>query len=89
MITLNQFVDIVADSVFAGNVAVAGVVIFVATMAVVFMIMKRNVFASLVIAIPVTFVYSMLGVLSIDLTLILIVVCVLGLATVSKKTLGE
>lgn len=89
MITLNQFVDIVADSVFAGNVAVAGVVIFVVTMAVVFMIMKRNVFASLVIAIPVTFVYSMLGVLSIDLTLILIVVCVLGLATVSKKTLGE
>lgn len=89
MITLNQFVDIVADSVFAGNVAVAGVVIFVVTMAVVFMIMKRNVFASLVIAIPVTFVYSMLGVLSMDLTLILIVVCVLGLATVSKKTLGE
>lgn len=89
MITLNQFVDIVADSVFAGNVTVAGVVIFIATMAVVFMIMKRNAFASLVIAIPVTFVYSMLGVLSLDLTLILIVVCVLGLATVSKKTLGE
>ena len=89
MITLNQFVDIVADSLFSGNTAVAGVVIFVVTMAMVFMLMKRNVFASLVIAIPVTFVYSMLGVLSMDLTLILIVVCVLGLATVSKKTLGE
>lgn len=89
MITLDQFVDIVADSLFSGDVAVAGVVIFVVTMAVVFMLMKRNVFASLVLAIPVTFVYSMLGVLSMDLTLILIVICVLGLATVSKKTLGE
>lgn len=89
MITIDQFTDIVADSLFSGDTMVAGVVIFVVTLAVVFMLMKRNVFASLVIAIPVTFVYSMMGILSLDLTLILIVICVLGLATVSKKTLGE
>lgn len=89
MITLDQFVSIVGDSVFAGNVGAAGIVIFAFTLAVIFVLMKKNVFASLLIAIPTAFVYSMLGVLSTDMMVILIVVCVLGLATVSKKSLGE
>lgn len=89
MITIGQFQDILAGSLFGGDVGIAGVVIFAVTLAVVFAIMKRNVFASLVIAIPIAFVYSALGVLSTDLMVIMIVVCVLGLAATSKKTLGD
>lgn len=89
MITLNQFTDILADSLFGGNVGVAGIIIFTFTLAIIFMLMKRNTFASLVIAIPVAFVFTLLGVLATDMAVILIVICVLGLATVSKKTLGD
>lgn len=89
MITLDQFVDIVGDSIFGGNAGAAGIVIFAVTLAAIFVLMKKNVFASLIIAIPTAFVYSMLGVLSADMMVVLIVVCVLGLATVSKKSLGE
>lgn len=89
MITIEQFQDILAGSLFSGNETVAGIVIFAVVMAVVFVVMKRNVFGALVVAIPVAFIFSLLGVLGTDLMLILIVICVLGLATVSKKTLGE
>lgn len=89
MISLNQFTDILADSLFSGNVGVAGIVIFAMTLAVVFMLLQRNVFASLLIAIPVAFIFSLLGVLATDMAVILIVICVLGLATVSKKALGD
>jgi len=34
-------------------------------------------------------VFSLMGVLSTDMAVILIVICVLGLATVSKKALGD
>lgn len=89
MIDLNQFQSILADGLFSGNETVAGLIMFVVTLAVIFVILKKNVFASLVIAIPIAFVFSLLGLLGGDMLLLLIVVCVLGLATVGKKTLGE
>lgn len=89
MITIDQFVGILGDSLFAGDMGAAGIVVFAVTLAVIFVLMKRNVFASLLISIPTAFVYSTLGVLSTDMMVILIVVSVLGLATVSKKTLGD
>lgn len=89
MITIAQFVDILGDTIFAGDAGMAGVAVFAVTLAVVFVLMKRNVFGSLLIAIPTAFVYSGLGILATDMMVILIVVCVLGLATVSKKTLGD
>ncbi len=89
MITIDQFQSILGDSLFGGDAMVAGIVIFAVTLAVIFVILKRNIFASLLIAVPTAFVYSMLGVLSTDLMVIMIVICVLGLATAGKKTLGE
>ena len=89
MITIDQFQSILGDSLFGGDATVAGLVIFAVTLAVVFMVLKRNVFGSLLIAVPIAFVYSLMGILSTDLMVIMIVICVLGLATAGKKTLGE
>lgn len=89
MITLQQFQDILGDSFFSGDVSIAGIVIFVVIMAVVFVVLQKNVFAALVVSIPLALVFLMMGILSSDLAMILIVVSVLGLATVAKKTLGE
>lgn len=89
MITIDQFQSILGDSIFGGDATAAGLVIFAVTLAVIFVVLKKNIFASLLIAIPVAFIYSMLGVLSTDMMVIMIIVCVLGLAMVGKKTLGE
>lgn len=89
MITIDQFQDLLGTSLFGGDTVVAGIVIFAVTLAVIFVLMKSNLFGSLLIAIPVAFVYSLLGILSSDMMVIMIVVCVLGLTAVGKKTLGE
>lgn len=89
MITIDQFQDLLGTSLFGGDAVVAGIVIFAVTLAIIFVLMKNNLFGSLLIAIPVAFVYSLLGILSADMMVIMIVVCVLGLTAVGKKTLGE
>ena len=89
MITIDQFQDLLGTSLFGGDTVVAGIVIFAVTLAVIFVLMKSNLFGSLLIAIPVAFVYSLLGILSSDMMVIMIVVCVLGLTAVGKRTLGE
>lgn len=89
MITIEQFQSLLGDSIFSGDAMVAGIVIFAVTLAVIFVILNKNVFASLLVAIPVAFVYSVLGVLSSDLMVIMIIVCVLGLVAVGKRTMGD
>ncbi len=90
MITINELVDMIAGSFFGGSMTTAGLVIYVLVMGLVFAFTK-NVFQTLIIAIPITFMFSgpMLGLLPTDLVLILCVVLVLGLAMTSKKALTK
>lgn len=88
MIQPIQLFEIVGNSFFGGSIEIAGLVIYVALLAVVFGF-TRHVFQTLIIALPITFLFSASGwgVLPTDLVLILIVVIVLGLAMTSKKAL--
>ena len=90
MITVNELVDMIAGSFFGGSVTTAGLVIYVIIMGLVFGF-TRNVFQTLIIALPLTFMFSgpVLGLLPTDLVLILCVVIVLGLAMTSKKALTK
>lgn len=89
MITIDQFQTILGDSLFGGDGTVAGIVIFAVTLAIIFVVLKKNVFASLLVTLPVSMIYSMVGVLSSDMMVIMIIVCVLGLVAVGKRTLGD
>ena len=90
MITINDFVDIVASSFFNGSTLTAGLVFYILCMGVVFGF-TRSVFQTLIIAIPLTFMFSgpVLGLLPTDLVLILCVILVLGLAMTSKSALTK
>lgn len=88
MIQLNELVDIIAINFFGGSIDQAGVVIFALVMVGIFAV-TRNVFQSLVLALPITFLFSMLGLLPSDMVVLLIIVVVLGLATTSKKVWGK
>lgn len=88
MIQLNELVDIVAIEFFGGSVSQAGLVIFALAMVCIFGA-TRNVFQSLVLGLPVTFLFSMLGLLPTDMVVLLIIVVVLGLAMTSKGVWGK
>lgn len=86
MISINELVDIVAGSFFGGSVTVAGLVLYILIMSC-FFAFTRNVFQTMVIALPLTFLFSGagLGLLPTDLVLLLCIILVLGLALSSRK----
>ena len=88
MINPTQLIDMVGTAFFGGSSEIAGLVLYTVIMAVMFAITK-NVFQTLIIALPVTFVFSGagLGILPADMVLMLVVIVVLGLAMTSKKVL--
>ena len=90
MITVEQLTDIIADTFFSGSVTTAGIVLYILIMGAIFGF-TRNVFQTLIIALPVTFLFSPAGLalLPNDLVLLLTVVLVLGLALSSKKALTK
>lgn len=88
MINPSQFIDMVAITFFNGSSEMAGLVFYVVILALMFAFTK-NVFQTLIIALPVTFIFSGagLGILPADMVLMLVVVVVLGLALSGKKAL--
>lgn len=88
MLDLNSITQILANDFFAGNVDIAGMVIFTVCLAVVFVFVK-SVFAALVISMPMAFIFSTLGIVSQELMILLVIVAILGLAFVSRKVWSD
>lgn len=88
MINPTQFIDMIGSAFFGGSSELAGLVVYVVVLGLLFAFTK-NVFQTLIIALPVTFIFSGagLGILPADMVLILVVIVVLGLAMTSRKVL--
>lgn len=88
MLDLKDITQIVADTFAGGNTEIAGMLIFTVCLAIVF-IFVRSVFASLIISLPMSFIFSTLGIVSQDMMILLVIVAVLGLAFTSRKVWGD
>lgn len=86
-----QFADIqfaIAQTFLGGNMAMGGVIMYAVVLALVLAI-TRNPFTALILGLPITVLFTGLGILSGDMTIIMIIVIVIGLAfTSSKITVG-
>lgn len=80
MIGLSDFQRIIADSFLNGDMMIAGLIMFSFVLAILFIVFKGNVFTALLMALPVTLIFSLMGVLSGDMTILMIIITVLGLA---------
>ena len=83
MISLDQFQSLLGDSFFGGDAVIAGVVIYTVTLLVI-LVMTKKLTTGLIVALPVTYVFSLLGILSQELMILLIVITVLGLAYTTR-----
>lgn len=83
MMNFSDFQEIFATSFLDGDLAIAGILIYAAVMIIIFAA-TRNTTHSLLISLPITLVFSMLGILSTDVMILLIIVTVLGLAVSAK-----
>ena len=84
MITINELVDIVANEFFSWSIEIAGLALFSIVMGLLFAL-TRDVFQTLMLSLPVTFIFSSFGFLPNDLVILLIIVAVLGLAMSAKR----
>ena len=83
MISIADFMQIVADTFFNGSVDLAGLSIFAIVLALTFTFSK-NAFVSLVLSSPVTLIFSSMGLLSESVTIILVIITVVALAYTSR-----
>lgn len=82
MITLQDIQGIIS-STFTGDMTTAGLIMFVAVALIVFGFI-RKIWASTIVMMPIVLLFSMMGVLSNDMTIILIIVLVLCLAATAR-----
>lgn len=85
MIDLEGFTQVVADGFFSGNTSTAGLAIYaVLIMLIIAIVSKYSVMAALIAVLPVTIIYSLLGTLSGDLMILILIVDILGLGVYAK-----
>lgn len=88
MMTPIQLQSLLGDSLFGGNTEIAGLLMYGALLAAIFALAgRKNLIVSLLLAIVATLAFAMLGIISSNLTMLLIVIAVLGLA-ISVKDLA-
>ena len=81
---INSVVQALADMAFGGNTTIAGIVIYAAIVLGIFLLIREPL-PVLIISMPVTLILTSLRVLSTDLTILLIIVSVLGLALLARN----
>ena len=86
MLQVSQIQTAIADMIFNGDTTIAGLMMFFFVMVVVFA-MSKSVLHSLLLGLPLILVFSAMGVLGGDMTIILIIVIVLGLAVVGRNSM--
>lgn len=84
MITANELQDIIGLEFFEGNLEIAGVIMYIAILALMFVFIKNR-GQAMILALPVTMVFSMMGILAADVTILLLIVIALALAFNAKR----
>lgn len=89
MISATDFQEVLANLMFNGDMMIAGIVMYVGVLALIFAIFYKSYHVALIISIPMTLVFRLLDVLNQEATVLMIVIAVLILAMGAKKTFGD
>lgn len=89
MIGLQDIQTILADEFCGGNFEVAGIIIFAFVMMVVFSMFHSSLFGAFAVMIPCTLIFTTLGVLSTTATIVMIIVAVLGLGVIARRSVVD
>lgn len=85
MLSLNDFQDLLAGTFLDGNLELAGIAMFLVAIVLVFAITRGDKYMALIVGMGITMFFSILGILSAELTVLMIIVSVLGLAYASRN----
>lgn len=78
MIDLSTFIEIFGDTVLGGNLAIAGTVVLVGILAFIMAVTKKPLI-TLVLALPLIMIWSVLGYLPSEIGIMMLIVVALGI----------
>lgn len=84
MLSFTDIQELVSTGFFDGDLQIAGIVMYILVLVAIFALSRKTT-QTLIISLPVTLVFSILGILSTDVMILLIIVTVLGLAATAQK----
>lgn len=84
MLSFQEVQELIANTFFEGAGDIAGIVMFMFSV-IAILAVTRNTFYALFIGMIMTMLFSILGILSVEITVLLIVVSVLGLAYTARS----
>lgn len=85
MLSFNDIQDLIANTFFDGSSDIAGIVMYIGILVLVLAITGGQAFYALIIGMAVTLLFSAVGIISTEITVLLIIVSVLGLAYTSRS----
>ena len=84
MLSLQEVQELIANEFLDGSMELAGIGIYIMAVLIIFALTNKNPFMALIVGMGITIMFSLMGVLSTELTVLLIIVSVLGLAYSSR-----
>lgn len=84
MISFNELIELIGNSFFDGSFEIAGVVVYIMAILGV-LALTKEVFIALIVGMGITLLFSLMGVLSTEIAILMIIVSVLGLAYTSRN----
>lgn len=88
MISVQELMDVVAQSFFQGNTQIAGIILYLVVAGGVSLVFAaRNVSLTMVFLLPITLVFSLLGVLPEVLTILVVLILIIGIAMRFRETM--
>lgn len=90
MISLQDIQDILAQEFFEGNTSIAGIVLYMAVMTlIVVFFAHKNLILAFGLMLPVTLIFTMLGVLPETFTLLMMIVFIIGVGMKFKGSFSD
>ena len=84
MISFNELIELIGNSFFDGSFEIAGVVVYIMAILGV-LALTKEVFIALIVGMGITLLFSLMGVISTEIAILMIIVSVLGLAYTSRS----
>lgn len=80
MISPQDLIDMLAQAFFQGNTQIAGIVVFTAVLAIIYLIFaQRNITIGLILTLPTTLIFTIMGILPQVLTILVTIVTIIAL----------
>lgn len=85
MLSIQDIQTTIAEGFFGGSTEIAGLVIFAIAMLFIITFTKENILMTFLMMLPVTLIFSIMGIITTEMTVLLVLITMLGIGLTAKR----